>query len=278
MGLFGNNYAKAGPGVAKDGPRKKRFFLFWELYFRKFWPLLKLNMLYFLFCLPIVTIGPATAGFVKVLRNYSMEKHAFLWMDFIDAFKENFKQSFVMGLIDIVLVILMYVSLMVYPQLAAQNSFYYVPYVLCLSFLLVAIMMHFYIYPMIVSVNLPLKQIIKNSFLLTCLGIKANIVTMLGLVVIFGGLFALIWYVNLFLIFLWPFVILSLAGFLVVFNSYPIVQKYVINPYYEAQGRDNPEYDYLKPLGEDDSIFEDKGGTEPPINPGSDKKKGKVVR
>lgn len=45
MGLFGN-YAKEGPGVKKNEPQKKRFFYFFELYFRKFGKLMTLSLLY----------------------------------------------------------------------------------------------------------------------------------------------------------------------------------------------------------------------------------------
>ena len=39
-GLFGFfDYTKAGPGVSKNEPKKKRFFQFWELYIRKFFRL-----------------------------------------------------------------------------------------------------------------------------------------------------------------------------------------------------------------------------------------------
>ena len=32
FGLF--NYSKEGPGIAKDGPKKKTFFVFFETFFR----------------------------------------------------------------------------------------------------------------------------------------------------------------------------------------------------------------------------------------------------
>jgi hypothetical protein len=50
-----------------------------------------------------------------------------------------------------------------------------------------------------------------------------------------------------------------------VFNSYPNIQKYVINPYYEQRGENNPEYDYLKPVSAVEGVFTDRGGTEKPI-------------
>jgi len=40
---------------------------------------------------------------------------------------------------------------------------------------------------------------------------------------------------------------------------------------------DNPEYDYLKPLTADESVFTDRGGEEIPIDGKGKKKKGKII-
>ena len=58
------------------------------------------------------------------------------------------------------------------------------------------------------------------------------------------------------------------------FNSYPVIQKYVINPYYTSIGEINPELIEEEP-GEDEVIFEDRGGEEKPIEK---RKKGKGKR
>jgi uncharacterized membrane protein YesL len=56
-GFFGFfDYSKPGKGVDVDAPPKKPFFRFWELYWRKFTRFILLNMLFFLFMLPIVTL------------------------------------------------------------------------------------------------------------------------------------------------------------------------------------------------------------------------------
>lgn len=47
MGIFGGNYMKEGPGVDKNAPKKKGFFLFWDIVFRKFTKLMGTNMLHF---------------------------------------------------------------------------------------------------------------------------------------------------------------------------------------------------------------------------------------
>ncbi|MEE1350696.1 MAG: DUF624 domain-containing protein [Clostridia bacterium] len=56
MGLF-NRYLKEGPGVEKDAPKKKGIFLFFEIYFRKFFKLLKAGLYYMFESLPFLIIG-----------------------------------------------------------------------------------------------------------------------------------------------------------------------------------------------------------------------------
>lgn len=56
MGIFSFNYNKPGPGVDKDAPQKKGIFRYFEIFFRKFWKLLQVNMLYFLCSIPMIVI------------------------------------------------------------------------------------------------------------------------------------------------------------------------------------------------------------------------------
>jgi hypothetical protein len=64
--------------------------------------------------------------------------------------------------------------------------------------------------------------------------------------------------------------------FVSAFNCYPVVRKYVIQPYYDKRGEDNPEFDYLKT--EDVAIFEDRGSEEPANKAEKPaKKKGKII-
>ena len=56
MGIFGGNYSKPGPGISKDAPEKKGIFRYFEMFFRKFWKLLQLNMLHFVASIPFMVI------------------------------------------------------------------------------------------------------------------------------------------------------------------------------------------------------------------------------
>ncbi|MGN0552738.1 MAG: YesL family protein [Oscillospiraceae bacterium] len=276
MSLFGlNDYTKAGPGIAKDAPKKKPFFEFFELYFRKFWKLLQLNLLTVLFCIPVVTIGPALAGMTKVLRNYRLEKNAFIFHEFWKGFSQNLKQSIPVGLLDMLFIVSAIAALQVYPSMYKNsgNIIYIIFCVISVSFALTLLMMNFYIFPMIVATDLSLTNIIKNSFFLTCVGLKKNVITLLivAVIIFILGIAILLHPLSAIIIPIWP---VSFLGFLIMFNSYPLIQKYVIDPYYEERGESNPEYAYLEPLSEEDAIFTDMGGKETPIASSKEKSKG----
>ena len=158
---------------------------------------------------------------------------------------------------------------------AESGGFVYI--IMCavsISFALTLLMMNFYIFPMIVATDLSLKNILKNSFYLTCLELKRNIVTLL-IVMAIVGILIIVFVASPITVVLVPLWLITFIGFVIVYNSYPKIQKYVINPFYEEKGLDNPEYDYLKPLEADESVFTDRGGEEAPIE--SKKKKGKII-
>lgn len=46
MGIFGGGYNKPGKGVDKDAPKKKGFFLFWDILIEKFMKFIQLNSMY----------------------------------------------------------------------------------------------------------------------------------------------------------------------------------------------------------------------------------------
>lgn len=312
MGLFGN-YENAGAGIAKDAPKKKPFFRFWELTGRKFWKLIELNMLYMTCFLPvfaavlviwfcintyetmalllagilvlmtIILFGPYTAGCAKVLRNFTLEKPMFMMDTFWKTFRSCFKQSCIMGLIDVLVAGSVAASIYVYPQMiaaakenGASPTMYYFLYVAGLSVAVAVLLMSFFAYPMIVSTDLSMKNILKNSLALSCIALKQNLITLLISAVIVAVFAVLTIFYPLIMAFVYPFFPATFIGFVIVFNSYPIIQKYVINPYYAQRGEVNPEL--LTGAAEGESVFEDQGGKEKPIEAPKQKKgKGKVI-
>ena len=254
------NYGKAGSGVQKGGPRKKPFFLFWEIFGDKFWKFFQINLIYILFCLPIVTLGPATAAVTQVMRKFVIGEPIFVFHEFLDAFKKNFKQSLAVGIVDIAFIaVILYNANYYFASLMNDGPLNdKIMLALSLAMCFILCMMHFYIYPQIVALKLKLPQIIKNSVILMIVGMKRSFIALLA-----DGLLIFLMvmgfpYTTLVL----PFLPAAWICFINTFCAYPVIQKHIIDPYYEARGEKNPEYARYETTEE--AVFEDKGGFEAP--------------
>ncbi|MCH5196205.1 MAG: YesL family protein [Oscillospiraceae bacterium] len=269
MGLFNNT---AGPGVPKNAPRKKPFFRFWELFANKFWDFFKINLIYFLFCIPIVTIGPATAAMTALMRNIYLERPQFYFHDFVKEFKKNFKQALIVGILDILVTAVFVFSLVLFFSLEKTTDTDAVVFALSAAAAVLFFIMNFYIYPQIVALDLKLLDIFRNALVLSLLNIWAELIV---LVFSAGYIFLAVNY-PVFVLPLAPFVPLAWLGFLSVFCCYPAIQKHIINPYYKQTGEKNPEIpDYAE-----QAIFTDMGGSEKPVDlkKGSRQSKGKIIK
>ena len=281
MGLFYNNDV-SGKGIAKNGPRKKPFFRFWELFFNKFWTFFTLNLIYVLFCLPVVTIGPATAALTAMMRNIYLERPQFIWHDFISYFKKNFKQSFFVGILDIIAVVVGFITFAQFSSQAELETSMKALYLLSIAAQVMFLMMNFYIYPQIVALDLRLGGIFKNAAILIFVNLPAELIVLVFIM----GFSALLFYFFLPGVFFLPFIPGAWLVFLSVFCCYPAIQKLIINPYYEQIGEPNPEIPEWELEDEDEdgeeAVFEDQGGKEEPIDLRSEKKKrkggGKVIK
>lgn len=265
MGLFSFNYNKPGPGIAKDAPVKKPFFRFWEVYFRKFFNLIKVNLLFavptaiclalcvllesfvsginpnlsFLGLVPFVLLSPFVGGLTFVCRNYAREEHAFILSDFMEATKKNWKQFLLNGIVCYVFYVLMSVSINFYSAQVSANSIMYVPFIVCILLSFLFICAQFYIPVMIVTFDLKLRQIYRNALIFSIIGLWRNLM-LIAIIGVFAAaavvFFLLMTPLAILVLFLlavfWMF---GFFGFLVNFAVYPMIVKYIINPYEREQ-------------------------------------------
>ncbi len=225
-GFFGFfDFTKPGPGVPKDTPPKKRFFLFFDLYFRKFWKLINLNVLFFISCIPIITIGPAMAGFTYVLRNFAREEHAWIWSDLKEHAFKNFRQAFLISVIDIIAIIIGVINFQFYSQAALGTPWLgYIKY-LILFLGMIFVIMHFYIYQILITFKLNLRQIYKNALIFTVIKLPQNILMFIVLLLLTYGFY----YYYLIGILITPFIVLSTLGFIINFYAMSAIKKYMLD-------------------------------------------------
>ncbi len=117
-----------------------------------------------LWAIPCIAItGPVQAGLAYVTRNWSRDEHAFIWADFKDAVKENWKQGLGVSAITSVLPIIMYVGYQFYGQQALNSMLFMVPQMLILMIGVIWALSLTFMYPMMVSYRVSFGQLIKNS-------------------------------------------------------------------------------------------------------------------
>ena len=120
-----------------------------------------------LWAIPCIAVtGPVQAGLAYVTRNWSRDEHAFIWADFKDAVKENWKQALGVSAITSVLPIIMYVGYQFYGQQAAGNILFMVPQMLIVMVGIVWALALTFLYPMMVSYRVTFGQLIKNSLVM----------------------------------------------------------------------------------------------------------------
>ncbi len=115
----------------------------------------------------IAITGPFTAGATFVLRNWARDQHSFVWSDFWDAVKANWKQALPVSIISGLMPLVVYVGWVFYGQLAAQSFFYLIPLCLVVLVFVVWKLSEMIIYTLMVTYELSFINLIRNAVLLT---------------------------------------------------------------------------------------------------------------
>jgi len=259
MGMF-SQYTKEGHGISKEQANAPAFIQFFRILGTRFWSLIFLNLIYILFLSPgLISIGgslfvyynyrniiillgmilvgvlylgiiggPATAGMVKILRNWSRREAAFIWGDFWETFKKNFKlAALVGGLNSLITSILLFNLYFYYINANTETpipALYF--WVVVLTFI-VFLFMNYYMFTMLVTFKLSVKQLYKNAFIFAFAGIIRNI----GITAIIAAVCCLfilfhssplVWviYFCCFLGFIW---------YVITFITYPLIKKTMID-------------------------------------------------
>lgn len=244
FGLF--NYEKEGPGIRKDAPKKKTFIVFFEMLIRNFWKFIPISLLYVVLSVPVITNGLANAGITNVVRNTALDKHSFGISDFFETIKKNFKQSLILGILNSVIFVLLFFSArFYYSQLANTDSLFVsigLGMVLCAS--MIFLFMQFYMWTMLITFDLKIRQILSNSFKFAFANIFKNLLCGILLILTYAVYttiillvpYLIVWVIMAFLI----ICTLPTYRFLMIqFVAFPAIKKYMIDPYYEQ----NPDLD-----------------------------------
>lgn len=224
MGLFGDRYSRPGPGIEKDAPKKEGLALFWDILVREFFELVKLNLLFLLFCIPIITIPAALTAMSRITLSMVRDEPYFMWTDFLRSFRTNFRQSLLGGAPLLLVTSIAGLGVLFYgPMLPTHPVFYLLAGICFLAFVMLSIM-DFYFFPMVALLELKLVALLKNALYLGIICLLHNFAA-----------FACIGVLTFLMVFFFPvsffpLVLLhfSFTNLISVFCAYAGLRKYVI--------------------------------------------------
>ncbi len=181
----------------------------------------------------LFTFGPVNVGTTYIFRSMVREEGLFLWSDFWYAIKRNVKQEFIFGILDLgIMALLGYDFIYFYLNLNGTMMIN-IMFFLTFAMIIVYLIMRMYIYLMMITFDLNIFKLLKNALFFSILGIKRNIMALLGLIVIMA-----IEYVFLHVFFpvavILPFILMfSTGGLLCTYAAYPKIKEIMIDPYYK---------------------------------------------
>ena len=138
--------------------------------------LIILNLLFMICCLPIFTIGASITAMYSITLKMLRNEECYIIKGFLSAFKSNFKQATLLWipcfLIGAFLIADLYIVNNILPP-----EYYYLKYpVLCL--IIAFLCGYLYMFPLLSFFDAPLKQQVKNAFLLSLGHLPTTIVVL----------------------------------------------------------------------------------------------------
>lgn len=250
-----DKYSAPGKGVKKNQAEKRAFFAFVELYFHKFWDLIKINMIMFVCFIPLISaltfpamgggfivamvliqsvlLGPCLCGVSYLLRNITNKSHAWIWSDFKDVFIDNYKAGFVMGFVDILAIWLLYVANNYY-TLVMGGTFGDIISAVIVVFFALFIMVNMYIYPMIVTFDNTISSHFKNAIVFTLANLPRSVLAFVIDILVILGLGYILFtkvpviFAVIIMVVLLAFFVFSFLGLVNMFIIWPVLKPHVV--------------------------------------------------
>ena len=196
--------------------------------------------------LTLLTFGIVNVGCAYILRNLAMGDPVFVFADFGYAVRRNWKQALPFGIVDGLINAILIFNL--YTTMTSTSDF--IVSMMFWSNVLLFVLYFFmrgYIYVQMVSFDMKVFKILKNSLIFSLIGLKRNVMALLGCVVLVflelcflftpgGILLPLAVAMPLIMMF-------SGAEYMKVFASYFKIKEIMIDPYLAAHPEEAPSDD-----------------------------------
>lgn len=127
--------------------------------------LILLNVVYLLTCIPLVTIGAATAALYDTVFRMDTEREGKLMATYFHAFRENFRQGTAVWLLLVVYGIATWMNMNIFSDIG--GSFGYGLFVVAMVIVLIGLFVAAYVFPLMSRFQYKTGALLQNSLLLS---------------------------------------------------------------------------------------------------------------
>ncbi len=127
----------------------------------RLWDIIQINFFWMVCSIPIITMGASTAAAFKVCLHMVDEEEGYIYKEFFQGFKENWKQGTVLEILTLFCMYVVYLDMQLFYAVEGNP----------VGFLIVAVLSGFvfflcliYAFPLIARYKNTLRATIKNSF------------------------------------------------------------------------------------------------------------------
>ena len=131
----------------------------------------------------VITFGWQNVAGTYLARSLVRGDPVFVISDYFYAIKKNWRQGLIMGLLDCLFIGVLIVDYL-YFRYHAETFMLNVMYFATVAIIYIYYTMRFYTYMQMITFDISLWKILKNSLIFTALGVKRNVVATLGLFVL----------------------------------------------------------------------------------------------
>lgn len=121
---------------------------------------LKLNFMWLLFSLPIITIGASTVAAMSVALKMTDDEEGYIGRSFVKAFKENWKQGTLLWIITVIAVYAIYLDFQLFEAVEGNPIVFLIVGMVSIAIVIVALI---YSYPLLARYENTLFNTIQNS-------------------------------------------------------------------------------------------------------------------
>ena len=129
--------------------------------------LILLNVVYLLTCLPLFTIGAATAALYDTVFRMDTEREGKLMATYFHAFRENFRQGTAVWLLLVVYGIAIWMNMNIFSDMGSQ--FGYGLFVLSMVIVVIGLFVAAYVFPLMSRFQYKTGALLQNALLLSVL-------------------------------------------------------------------------------------------------------------